>query len=62
MSQTIISLIIGFLAYFLPKWGVVIGNETLTSTAQTIVIIVSGLWIYWRRVQKGDVTLAGVRK
>ena len=71
MSTQIISLIASFLAIYLPKWGVTIGSEELTATISNIVIVISGLWIYYQRtfklkrvsgVENSDVTVLGVRK
>jgi len=62
MSQTFLSVFIGALALFLPKIGVVVGTEELTGAIQTIVLVVSGIWVLIRRHQQGDVTVLGVRK
>lgn len=63
MSQTIISTIIGLLAILLPKIGLEIGSDQLTTTITTIVAIVSFLWIWIRRVtQNNDVNAVGIKK
>lgn len=62
MSTTIIAVIVNLLAAILPKIGVQVGTEALTSTIQTLVLIVSGLWVWYQRVQKGDVSPLGLRK
>lgn len=46
----------------LPLVGVQIGTDALTNAVQVVVAVGTGLWIYFRRVQQGDVTLAGVSK
>lgn len=46
----------------LPMLGVTVGSDQLTQTVQTIVLIVSGLWIWYRRVGVGDVKVSGIRK
>ena len=46
----------------LPMMGVRVGDEQLTITIQTIIAIVSALWIWIRRVQAGGVNIAGVRE
>lgn len=61
-SQTYASVIVLLLAQVLPKLGVVIGTEELTTTVATVVTIVSGLWIAIRRYQAGDVSSFGFRK
>lgn len=46
MSTTIIAVIINLLAMVLPKIGVQIGTDELTNTAQVIVALVSGIWVW----------------
>lgn len=46
----------------LPKLGVTIGSEQLTTTIQTIVALTTGLWVLVQRYKKGDVTLFGSYK
>lgn len=48
-------------AAVLPLLGITIGTEALTTTIQVIVAIGTGLWIWIRRVQKGDVRPFGGR-
>lgn len=62
MSTTILAVVINLLAVLLPKIGVEIGTEALTTTVATIVQVATGLWIWFRRYQAGGVTLAGIRK
>ena len=62
MSQTIIAVVIQLLSVVLPKVGVTVGSEELTTTASTLIVIVSGLWIWYRRVKVGGVSALGVRK
>lgn len=62
MSQTIVMVIVQLLTIGLPMIGVTAGSDQLTNAIQTIVIVVSGIYIWVRRVQAGDVTVAGVRK
>lgn len=62
MSTTYIAVIANLLAQLLPKLGVVIGTEELTTTIQTIVLLGSGLWVLFRRYQQGDINLAGLKK
>ncbi len=62
MSTTIASVFIQFAVIFLPMMGVKVGSDQLTVTIQTITVIVTGLWIWIQRVQKGDVKVFGGRK
>ena len=58
-STTILAVLVQLLVVILPKFGIVIGTEELTATAQTIVVVASGLWIWFQRYQRGDVKLFG---
>ncbi len=69
MSQIYLSALVGLLAVILPKFGVTIGNEELTSTIQAIVVAITTVWTLVRRYQLGkqiqpggDITIAGMRK
>lgn len=62
MSTTISAAIVSILATVLPLLGVEIGTEALTTTLQTIVLLVSSLWVWKERVKRGDVTKLGKRK
>ncbi len=61
MSQTILAVIINLLATGLPLIGVQVANDQLTTTIQVIIAVVTGLWIWVRRVQAGGVTPLGRR-
>lgn len=62
MSQTIISVFILLLSQILPKLGVTIGNDDLTTTVTTILTVGAAIWIWVRRVKAGDVHVLGSRK
>ena len=62
MSQTYIAVLITLIAPWLPKLGIVIGNDALTTTLVTLVTIVSALWALYRRYRGGGVTSLGLRK
>lgn len=62
MSQTYISVVVMLLAQLLPRFGIVIGSDELTTTITTIITLGSGLWVLVRRYQVGDITAAGIRK
>lgn len=62
MSTTILAVVLNLISVGLPYVGVTIGTEQLTTTLQTLIAIGTGLWIWYRRVKVGDVTVAGIRK
>jgi len=62
MSPSYTSAIVAILATLLPRVGVEIGSEELTSLISAIVVVVSGLVIIYRRYTKGDITLLGGKK
>lgn len=70
MSTQIVAVFALILAELLPRIGVTIGSDELTSTLQTIVAVASGLWIWYQRVANlrrtasgnSDVGLSGARK
>lgn len=62
MSQTYLTTLVMILATVLPKLGIMVGSEELTTTIQTIVVIVGGLWVMWRRFQTGDINIFGQRR
>ena len=61
-STTISAVIINLLAVILPLMGITIGSDALTTTIQTIIALGTGIWIWIRRVKKGGVNFAGIRK
>ena len=68
-STQFLAVIVSVLSVILPKIGVQIGDDELTKTIQTILAIVTGLWIAHQRtkLQKapighGDVNLGGFRR
>jgi hypothetical protein len=62
MSQTYIAVIVMVLGGVLPKIGVTLGNEELTTVVSSLALIGGAVWALIRRYRQGDVTLAGVRK
>ena len=62
LSQTYVSAIIVLLAEILPRMGLVIGNDKLTSLIQAVAIIVGGIWIMVRRYRQGDISAVGVKQ
>jgi len=62
MSTTVIASIISILAVVLPLLGIEVGSEQLTVAAQTIAVVLSGLWVWFQRVKRSDVNFAGIKK
>lgn len=61
-STTIASVIINLLSVGLPLIGVRVESDALTTTIQTVIAVITGAWIWYQRVQVGDVTKLGRRK
>lgn len=61
-SQTVTAVFVQLAVIFLPMMGIQIGSDELTVAVQTIVVVLSGLWIWYRRVQAGDIKVFGARK
>lgn len=61
MSQTVLAVFISLLAEMLPRIGVNLGNDALTTTVQTLLVVGAAIWIWIRRVQSGDVNAFGKR-
>jgi biotin transporter BioY len=61
MSQTYVATFVQFAVIFLPMLGIKVGSDQLTVTVQTIVVVLSGLWVLVRRYQAGGVTPLGAR-
>ena len=61
MSTTISGVLLQLAAVILPMLGISIGTDELTSAIQTIVVIATGLWIWYERVKKGGVNWFGKR-
>ena len=41
-----VSLVVMILAALLPRFGITLGNDTLTTVVQTVIVIGSGLYAY----------------
>lgn len=61
MSTTYISVIVMVLAQLLPKFGVLVESDALTTTVTTLATLFAGLWILIKRYRQGGVNFAGVR-
>jgi uncharacterized membrane protein len=62
MSQTYAAAVVVVLAQLLPLLGIEVSTEALTTTLSTIITIVAGVVIMYRRLTKGDISAFGVRK
>lgn len=61
-STTIPAVIVQLLVVFLPMLGIQVGSDQMTVTIQTITVVITGLFIWYQRLQKGDVKLFGGAK
>jgi len=61
MSQTYISILVTLVAPWLPRLGIVVGNEELTTTVVTIISVASAIWGLWRRYSAGGISPLGKR-
>ncbi len=62
MSQIYLAGAIQLLTIFLPMIGVQLPSDQLTSFAQTLILIITSIWILIRRHQQGDINVLGARK
>jgi ABC-type nickel/cobalt efflux system permease component RcnA len=62
MSTTYIAALASILVTVLPRFGVQVTSDEVTTLVSAGVVLVSGIWIIYQRYQRGDVTIAGVRK
>lgn len=62
MSTTIASVFVQFAVIILPALGIQVGSDQLTVAIQTATVILTGIWIWIQRLQRGDVTFFGVRQ
>lgn len=60
-SQTYLAVIVMVLAQILPKIGVNLGNDELTSTVTVLVTVGAAVWALVRRYQGGGVAMSGAR-
>ena len=62
MSQTYIAVIVMVLSQLMPKLGLEIGNDALTTSVSTLLLIGGAVWALVRRHQAGGIDALGVRK
>ena len=61
-SATYAGIIVSILGSLLPKLGVSVGGDDLTTTVSVLVTVLGGLWAFWGRYRKGGITLWGTRE
>lgn len=61
-STTIVAVFVQLAVVILPMLGIQVGSVELTNALQTITVIVTGLWIWFQRLQRGDVSFFGSYK
>jgi len=62
MSSQYISALVLVLVAVLPKIGLTVGSEELTSWIQAGITLVGGIIIMVKRFKRGDITVLGTRK
>jgi len=62
MSKEYTSFAIMILGVLLPKFGVNVDENALTTTLYTLIMIFSGVFGMVARYKKGDIKLSGARK
>lgn len=61
-SKEYIAVIVNVLAFLLPKMGIIIGSDSLTTTVTTIATLASGIYLLYKRYTRGGVNLLGFRE
>ena len=59
MSKEYIAFAVMILGFVLPKLGVDVDANTLTTTLHTLVVVIAGIVGMIARYQKGDITVLG---
>lgn len=60
-STTYASVVVMVLANVLPKLGITLGNDELTTTVQVLATIGGGLYLLVKRYQQGGISALGLR-
>jgi hypothetical protein len=58
-STTVLAVLVQLAVVVLPMFGVSVGSVELTNAVQTLTVILTGLWIWFKRYQAGDIRLFG---
>lgn len=61
MSSTVLSVIVSMAAMILPTLGITVESKALETTIQTILVLATGLWVWYRHVADsgGKLTVFG---
>lgn len=62
MSFTIVSLLVGIISTFLTKFNIQYAPEDVTNFVNTLLLIASGIGVWWGRYRHGDITWYGTKK
>ena len=61
-SQTYAAAVVVVLAQLLPLLGIQVSTEALTTTLSTIISVVAGVVIMYRRYSQGDISAFGAHR
>lgn len=61
-STEYISAIVVILAAILPRFGVQVGSEELTSWIMAVITLIGGAIIMYKRFKRGDINVLGAKK
>lgn len=62
MSTRVIASILAILAVVLPLFGIEFSNTAWTTVIQDVVVVGGALWVWFRTVSAGNLTLIGTAK
>lgn len=61
ISTTYTAVLVMALAQVLPKLGISVGTDELTTTASVLATIGGGLWVLYQRYKAGGINILGLR-
>ncbi len=61
VSTTYATVLVMVLSEILPKLGITLGNDELTTTVQVLATIGGGLYLLVKRYQAGGINILGLR-
>lgn len=62
MSNTLIGVWVQVIVWIVKFTGIEVAPSAIQTTVETVLLLGSGLWIWYQRVKKGDVKWYGKRK
>lgn len=62
MSSQYISALVIILATLLPKFGIQVGSDELTSFLQAVITVVGGVVIMYKRYKQGGINILGRKR